>query len=273
MKPATPIRLLALDLDDTLLDENLKISPANRKAIHAAEKKGVRVVLASGRAPEAMHPFINELGMAKTEGYLIAFNGSSIIRSDTGIEEWGIKLDVDLLGEIWDLAEKLGWPIQTYLKNEIIYNEENAWSNLDHELTGIPIRKVDRAEFLAEPRVKILIGGEPDLLIPVESEFKQVFEGRANMFRSKPFFFEIMHIHADKGFALERLAALHRIDRTEVMAIGDAMNDAGMLRWAGLSVAMANAIPAIQHLAKWVTSKPHGEDGVAEAIERFILND
>ena len=271
-QPSSRIRLLAIDLDDTLLTEDLKISPANSQAIRAAEAIGVQVVLASGRAPQAMHPFIQELGLDKTEGYMIAFNGSTIIRTDTGVEEWGIKLDVDLLAEVWDLAEKRGRPLQTYLKDEIIYNEENEFTELDHKLTGIPIRKVSRAEFLAEPRVMLNSGGDPELLIPLEAEFNQVFGGRANMFRSKPFFFEIMHIHADKGFALERLAAMHRIDRSAVMAIGDAMNDAGMLRWAGWPVAMANAVPAIQNLAAWVTTKSHGDDGVAEAIDRFILH-
>ena len=270
--PNQKIQLLALDLDDTLLNEDLQISAANRKAIQAAEKIGVHVVLASGRAPEAMHSFIRELEMDHNEGYLIAFNGSSIIRTDTGLEEWGIKLDVDLLAEIWDLADKLGWPIQTYQKDEILFNEENSWSQLDSKLTGMPARKVEKAEFLGLPRVKILIGGEPELLIPVEAEFKRIFGDRANMFRSKPFFFEIMHPHADKGFALERLASMHRIDQSAVMAIGDAMNDAGMLRWAGWPVAMANALPAIKQLAKWVTTKSHGQDGVAEAIERFILH-
>lgn len=269
--PSQAIKILALDLDDTLLDADLSISPANSQAIRAAEQKGVCVVLASGRAPEAMRPYLRQLGLDRRAGHLIAFNGSSILRSDSGEEEWGVKLDLELLGDIWDIAEGLGWPIQTYQKNEILYNEENEWSRLDHQLTGIPIRKVDKAEFLGEPRVKVLIGGDPELLAPVEAAFRRGLGDRANMFRSKPFFFEIMHPHADKGYALERLAGLLRVEREAVMAMGDAMNDAGMLRWAGWPVAMANALPAVKDLARWVTTRDHARDGVAEAVERFIL--
>jgi len=266
------IKLLALDLDDTLLDRDLTISPENQRALTAAEERGVHVVLASGRAPAAMTPYAEVLGMDRREGYLICYNGSLIIESDTGREEWGVKLDPGILAEIWDLAAEFGQPVQTYVDDAILVSTDNPVTRRDTRLTGIGNRTVSRAEFLQEPRVKVVLPGDPAGLDPVEARFLQTFQGRANMYRSKPYFFEVMHPDADKGLALERLAGLHGFRRDEVMAIGDSWNDEGMLRWAGLSVAMANGAEGIRNLATWVTSRGHNEGGVAEAVDRFILN-
>jgi Cof subfamily protein (haloacid dehalogenase superfamily) len=265
------IRLLALDLDDTLLDEQLRISPGNREAILEAERRGVQVVLASGRATESLLAYGRELGMDRRPGYFIAYNGSAIVESDTGQAEWGVKVDPATIAEAWDLAMEMDQAIQTYVPGAILVSHDNEYTRKDTELTGIPNRVVDRSEFVAEARVKLLFPGEPRSLDPVETRFKLTFAGRANMFRSKPYFFEFMRPEADKGLALERLAGLHGIPRESVMACGDSWNDEGMIRWAGVSVAMANAHPDIKKLATWVTTRDHHHDGVAEAIERFIL--
>jgi Cof subfamily protein (haloacid dehalogenase superfamily) len=265
------IKLLALDMDDTLLDQNLTISKENQRALTAAEELGVKLVLASGRAPEALTPFASILGMDRRPGYLIAYNGSQILASDTGAVEWETKLGPALLAETWDLAEALRQPIQTYSPQGILASVDNPGSRHDSQMTGMAWKVVDRAEFMSEPRVKVLLPNDPEALDPVEARFKEVFQGRANMYRSKPYFFEVMPREADKGFALERVATLHGFRQEEVMAIGDSWNDEGMLRWAGVGVAMANGAEVIRRLADWVTTRGHDEGGVAEAVERFIL--
>jgi hypothetical protein len=267
----SPIRLLALDMDDTLLDRDLDISAANRRALAAAERRGVQVVLASGRAPAALDRYVRLLGMDRRPGYLIAFNGSQILESDTGLVEWEARLEPEILAQIWDLAESLGVPMQSYDERGILVGRDNPRTRRESERTGVPWRMVDRAEFLCLPRVKVLLSGEPAALDPVEAGFKAAFPGRANMYRSKPYYFEIMPPAADKGLALERLAGLHGIRREQVMAVGDSWNDEGMLRWAGVAVAMANGAEEVRRIATWVTTRGHQEDGVAEAVERFIL--
>jgi len=265
------IKLLALDMDDTLLDKELRISPENQRALTAAEELGVQVVLASGRAPEGLNAFVRTLGMDRRPGYLIAYNGSLIVESHTGRVDWEIKLDRPMLTEIWDLADSLRQPIQTYSRQGVLASMDNPWSRRDSKITGMDWKLVDRAEFLCEARVKVLLPNDPAVLDQVEPRFKDLFKGRANMYRSKPYFFEIMHLEADKALALERIATRHGIRREEVMAIGDSWNDEGMLRWAGVGVAMANGAEEIRQLANWVTTRGHDEDGVAEAVDRFIL--
>ena len=240
-----PVRLLALDMDDTLLNEKLEISPANRQAILAAEKRGVHVVLASGRATSSLQKFGEQLGMDKRSAYYISYNGGAIVESDTGHEEWKAMMEPAFLAEIWDLAASMGQDLQTYIPGWILVNHDNEFTLLDSRLSGIPNRVVDRAEFIAEPRYKIVMPGDPEALTPVEAQCKKVLAGRANMFRSKPYFFELLPPEADKGLALARLAGMHGFSRDEVMAMGDSWNDEGMLRWAGVSVAMANAAPEI----------------------------
>lgn len=259
-------------MDDTLLDRDLRISPGNQQALTAAEERGVRVVLASGRAPAALTPYARQLGLDQRPGDLIAYNGSLIVETDTGRELWGIKLDTALLAEVWDTAAALGQPVQTYVDGAILVSADNPVTRLDTRLTGIPNRVVDRETFLAEPRVKVVLPGDPEALDRVQARFDQVFQGRANMYRSKPFFFEVMPLGADKALALARIAEIHGILQTEVMAIGDSWNDEGMLRWAGVSVAMINGPEEMHRLATWVTTRDNHADGVAEAVARYILD-
>ena len=266
------IKLLALDMDDTLLGHDLAISPGNLRALTAADELGVQVVLASGRPPAGLAPFVQILGMDRRPDFLIGHNGSVIVATDTGQVEWGVALEPAILTELWDLAAQFQQPIQTYDDTGILVNIDNPFTDIDCKLTGMSRRLVGREEFLEQARVKLILPGDPTLLNPVEARCKEVFAGRLNMYRSKPYFFEIMRLEADKGHALERIANLHGIAREEVMAMGDSWNDEGMLRWAGVSVAMANGAEGIRRIASWVTSRGHDDDGVAEAVERFILN-
>ena len=267
----SPIRLLALDLDETLLDRNRAISPGNQRALAAVQALGVRVILASGRPPAGLLPHLTTLGLHQREGHAIACNGGLIMALPAWREVWSVCLEPALLAEAWDQAADLRQPVQTYAPAGILVSQDNPVTRKDSRLTGLPWKVVDRAGFLAEPRIKVLLPGASPDLDPVEARFRAVFQGRANLSRSRPRVFEVMPLEADKGLALARIAALEGIPQQHVMAIGDSWNDEGMLRWAGVSVAMANAPAGIQQLATWVTSRGHDDDGVAEAVERYLL--
>ena len=270
--PSHPIRLLAVDLDDTLLNDALQIGQENQRALAVAEAAGVQVVLASGRAPAALSGFARTLGMDQRPGYLITFNGGLILASDTGRTVWGVSLEPALLAELWELAAHFKQPIETYGAGGILVNLDNDVSRLESEHTGLALRVVDRTEFCSEARVKIILPGEPRTLDQLEARFKEVFEGRANIARSKEYLLEAMPAEADKGLALARIAARLGLVREQVMAVGDSWNDEGMLRWAGVAVAMANGAPGIRRLAGWVTTRSNNQDGLAEAVDRYVLS-
>ncbi len=265
------IKLLALDLDDTLLREDLSIAEEDVRTLRAAEDLGVHIVLASGRTPEGMTRYLNLLGMDKKEGYLISYNGGQILRSDTLDVEWSRSLDPMLSREIYQDCLNWNIPIQCYREGTILTSRENYFSEMDTKLTGMPRKEVSPEEFFLQEPIKMVIPLEPEALKKIADKLNEKYGSRANMFISKPYYFEILSPEADKGLALKHLAAQHGVTRDEVMAMGDAMNDVGMLRWAGISVAPANAREEILAMVNWVTTRTHNEGAVTEAIHRYIL--
>jgi len=267
------VRLLALDLDDTLLRSDLTISYRNRNAIKKAESAGVTVVLASGRVPAAMERYAKFLGMHRKPGYLICLNGVLIQESHAGniIYETGIDAGTALTA--FNLADAEGFAVQIY-ENDIMYvSRQNEFTSYDQKLTGLRQIVVDDFQSMISGGChKLLIPGDPALLKPLLSLFRNFLGDDVTLFTSKPYFLEILPARTDKGTALAKVAGFLGIKREETLAIGDSMNDEAMLRWAGVSVAMVNGDDRIKSIAGMVTEKSNDDDGVAEAIEKLILS-
>jgi len=267
------VRLLALDLDDTLLRSDLTISYQTRNAIKKAEEAGVIVVLASGRIPAAMDQFAGLLGMHKKTGYLICNNGTLIQESHTGKVVYEIRMDVKTALTAFDLADAEGFPMQIYEDDIMYVSRHNEYTGYDQKLTGL--RQVVVENFrgmVAGGCHKLLIPGDPKLLVPLESILRTYIGDSITIFTSKPYFLEILPANTNKGTALEKVAELLGINQKDVMAIGDSMNDEAMLKWAGLGVAMANSDERIKSIADLVTTRDNDDDGVAEVIEKYILS-
>jgi Cof subfamily protein (haloacid dehalogenase superfamily) len=268
----TPIRLLALDLDDTLLRSDLTISYRTRNVIKKAESGGVAVILASGRAPAAMERFSRLLGMHKNPGYLICGNGTVIRESHTGNIVYEAKIKEAPALTAYDLADAEGFPVQIYEDDIIYVSKSNEFADADQKLTGLRQVVVENFRAMVAGGVyKLIIPGDPMLLSPLESIIRTYLGNEITLFTSKPFFLEILPAKTDKGIALARVAELLGIGQNEVLAIGDSMNDEAMIRWAGTGVAMANGDERIKNIASLVTEKTNDDDGVAEVIEKYIL--
>jgi Cof subfamily protein (haloacid dehalogenase superfamily) len=268
----TPIRLLALDLDDTLLRSDLSISYRTRNIIKRAESAGVAVVLASGRSPAAIERFSRLLGMNKSPGYLICNNGTVILESHTGELVCETRIKAESALSAYDLAAAEGFPVQIY-ENDIIYvSRSNEFADADEKLTGLRQVVVENFRAMVAGGVyKLIIPGDPMLLAPLESLVKTYLGKEVTLFTSKPYFLEILPAQTDKGTALAFVAERMGIPREEVLAIGDSMNDEAMITWAGTGVAMVNGDKRIKSAADFVTEKSNDDDGVAEVIERYIL--
>jgi Cof subfamily protein (haloacid dehalogenase superfamily) len=267
-----PIRLLALDLDDTLLRSDLSISYRTRNAIKKAESAGVTVALASGRVPAAMERFARLLGMDKRPGYLVSNNGTIIQESHTRKLVHEIRIPGETALSAYDLANAEGFPVQIYEDDIMYVSRANEFTSYDQKLTGL--RQVVVENFRAMVSggcYKLLVPGDPMLLVPLESIIRTYLGGNITLFTSKPYFLEILPARTDKGTALAKVAELLGVPRDEVLAIGDSMNDEAMIRWAGMGVAMVNGDERIKNIASLVTEKSNDDDGVAEVIERFIL--
>ncbi|NCN04952.1 MAG: HAD family phosphatase [Spirochaetales bacterium] len=265
------IKLLATDMDDTLLSHDLSISPGNKEALEAAEDLGVHIVLASGRSLFSMSPYVKSLGIDTHEGYVISWNGALVTDAQTQKPLFEYFLEPSVINEAIDYCVKHDLSLQTQKDSRIFVINVNRYAELDVAVSKMELVPSDREGFLSMPLPKLILPGDPDALTPIENMLKPHFGDRARLFRSKPYFLEIMPPEADKGLALAHLAEILGVKQEEVMAIGDAGNDKHMIEWAGIGVAMANATEEVRKVANWVTTKTNDEDGFAEALRRFVL--
>jgi Cof subfamily protein (haloacid dehalogenase superfamily) len=268
------VDLIALDLDDTLLRTDLTISDANKRAIAKAQAAGIRVVLASGRNVHSMRGYAEDLALTGPGDYMICSNGAEIIHTASGRMIDERRLESAFCREIAAAIEARGFPWQIYEQGIIHVSAPNDFAYADSRLTGQPTILIeDREEFFNRGLVKFVVPGEPERMSRLVVELSALFGERAIVLTSKPYFLEVLAPGADKGLALGRLAGMLGLSMSGAMAVGDAMNDLGMVSAAGFGCAPANAGPEIRASARYVSSRNNEEDAVADLIERVALSD
>jgi len=267
------VAIIAMDLDDTLLRHDLSISDRTVSTLQRAAERGIRIMLASGRSPDAMDAYAKRIGLDRMDSFMICNNGSQVITSGTGktvLEHW---LPTDIAIEAFRLVVDAGLSCHIY-ENDVIYvSKETEYSDEDWRLSGLkPVIPDDYEALIRRGTYKLVIPGHPEFIVPVEAELKVIFQGRATIFVSKPYFLEILPLNAGKGEALREIAEnIVGVGRDRVMAFGDSMNDESMIRYAGESVAMCNGRDEIIRLARHVTRKSNDEDGIADFLETAVL--
>ncbi len=262
-------KLLAIDLDDTLLNDDLKISEKNIQAINKAREIGVKVVIATGRPLASAKPYYDLL---KLDSPIIVYQGAIISDIKTNITMYSQEIGLEHGLEIIRFAEQKGIHCNIYL-DDIIYIEKiNKWAELYHSfMPNMQMEGVGKlSNFLKRPTTKIIYVDDHDYLNKIAEEAKQVAGKDINVFMSKPNYLEFTNKHASKGKALEVLADYYKISRKEVIAIGDTYNDLTMLQYAGKSICMGNGPEEVKKAADYITLS-NNKDGVAHAIEQFIL--
>jgi Cof subfamily protein (haloacid dehalogenase superfamily) len=266
-----PYKMVVLDLDDTLLRDDLTISERTSDSLLKAQKQGVIMVLASGRPTGPVRRYAEELELARHGGWILSFNGAVITECATGAVIFEQSLSAELVHEIHDRAVSLGANILSYVDDKIVTPRADEWTAVERRLTGMEV--VEVADFkgaIRGPAVKAIVLHEPARLREISDKIRPEIEGRLSMAISKPFFLEFTDNGIDKRHSLSRLCAHLGIDSSEVVAIGDGQNDAGMIQLAGLGISMANGAAEVRAIADHVTAS-NMDDGVAQAVERFVL--
>ncbi|MGD9030858.1 MAG: Cof-type HAD-IIB family hydrolase [Anaerolineae bacterium] len=264
------IRLLALDLDGTLIDETMAIPGRVHQAVARAQEHGVTVTLATGRMLDATVPFARDL---RIEAPLICYQGGLIQALDAEEPLYRATMDPGLVRDVLAWHAEQGWHLVLYADDAVFIAERRYPESFYRDLLGQNLQwsddlfsvldhhKPDKFIFITEPK-------QADL---IEAATRQRFEGRLEIVRSHARIVEGNPLGVSKGDALRRLGDHLGIPQEQVMAIGDQGNDVSMIAWAGLGVAMGNGSQVAKAAADWI-APPFSENGAAVAIERFILS-
>lgn len=267
------IKLVAIDLDDTLLDSGLQIPPLCLKAVGQVQEKGVIVTLATGRMFASALPYARQLEAVR-DIPIITYQGALVKCSHSGKILYYHPLVKDKAMEIMQYFKKNQIHFQAYFDDQLCM-EELTEEGLDYsQLAGIePVIIQDLVgEASHKDSCKILAVIENEkLLLDMEMELREIHGRELHITRSKPYYLEVMDPRANKGDALKVIAEHYGIHRREVLAIGDSYNDMAMIEWAGIGVAMGNARKSVKEAADYITAS-NEEEGVAEALQRFILD-
>ncbi|WP_066870642.1 Cof-type HAD-IIB family hydrolase [Clostridium mediterraneense] len=266
-------KLIAIDMDGTLLNKEGKISKKNRQAINKATENGVKVVITTGRSFSGIERFLDELGLNKQGEYALVCNGGAAYNCYTRevITSVGLKgKDLHIINEI---NKGLNLKIQAYTLDLCFANEENKFTKFEREHIGSKIEIIDFCKDIKEDDdiMKVLLLEEPEILDEKIKMLPEEIKERYALVKSLPMTLEIMNKECNKGFGLEKLIKELGVKREEVVSIGDEQNDFEMIKFAGLGVAMGNASEKIKEIADYIT-KTNEEDGVAHVIEKFVLN-
>ncbi|MBE5781574.1 MAG: HAD family phosphatase [Clostridiales bacterium] len=260
-------RLLALDIDGTLLNSKRELTPKVRDAIQRAVDAGVTVLLATGRMYRAMYKINEDLGLSAP---CMVYGGAQIVKDSKPIYECPI--DSATAKEFLDWAHEIGMHTQVYLFDDFVYEKENQYSKEYGETFGFPgveFPNLRQMHTILTP--KILCIGEPEQVNEWEKMANERFGDRLRLSRSKPKFLEVNNPAASKGVALDQLAKSLGLTAENCIAMGDATLDLPMIEYAGLGVAMENADDYTKSKADYICPSCD-DDGVAYVIDKFILN-
>jgi Cof subfamily protein (haloacid dehalogenase superfamily) len=265
------LKLVAIDLDDTLLDSTLSISGPCKSNIRAAREKGVIITLATGRMYSSALPFALQL---EVDVPLITYQGALVKNSQTQQVLYYQPLAPDMAVAVMKYFQKAGVHYHSYFDDQLCLESRSEEGMNYAQLAGVePLivpSLVDACRQGQEALKIMAVNRDQERLLEMEKDLKHIYGSSLHITRSKPYYLEIMNPRANKALALKTLAEHFGIQQREVMALGDSYNDMEMIKWAGLGVAMGNAPAEVKRVADFVTAS-NDEDGVAQALQYWIL--
>lgn len=265
-------KVLVLDIDGTLTNSKKEITPATKQAIQTILEQGHKVILASGRPTPGMRRYEKELQLEHNGGYLLSFNGARVVECRTGEIVYQRTLSLQLIPSLCAYAGSHGCGLITYLGDQVISAfEPDEYIRLEAGINGLPIKVVEDFKDYVDFEInKCLMTAPPERAPGIEQELAAQYGTRASIYRSEPFFIEIMPRDVNKATSLDRMLQSIGCTRENTICCGDGFNDIAMIEYAGTGVAMGNAQQRVKDAADYVTAT-NDEDGLVEVIEKFIL--
>lgn len=266
--------MLVLDLDGTLTNSRKEITEPTKKALIEIQEAGKKVVLASGRPINGVQPLADALELGRFGSYILSFNGARITQCSTGEIIYNKTIPQDVIEPIYQIAKQYkDVDIITYQGDEIISGlQPNQYTEKERMINQMKIKPVEHfSEYIDFPVNKLLIPGEPVILEEMMEVLKAKFHSLLNIYRSEPFFLEIMPQKIDKAYTLQKLLSSIGLTADQMICCGDGYNDLSMIEYAGLGVAMENAQPIVKEKADYIT-RSNDDDGVLYVINQFMRN-
>lgn len=265
-------KVLALDIDGTLTNANKEISPATKAALLHMMEQGHRIVLASGRPVTGLRRYARELELERYGGYILAFNGGCMIECSTGKILYQKVLSRELLPGFYEFAKEKGCGLATH-QGDVAFSAfpPDKYVALEAGMNGMELRQP--RDFLGTVNFdmyKCFMTEEPDRAAVLERELRDRYGSLADIYRSDPFFIEIMPRNVDKGSSMGRLLEIIGARWEDAVCCGDGYNDISMIKCAGVGVAMGNAQPEVKEAADYV-APGNDEDGLVDVVAKFIL--
>jgi Cof subfamily protein (haloacid dehalogenase superfamily) len=263
------IRLLAIDLDGTLVNDRLEMDPRDIAAVKAATAAGVTVVLATGRMFKSSLRYAQPLGL---KGPIINYQGAVVREIASGDVWYRCELTVPMQQRVLAFAEPRDWHVNAYVDEMVFTARARPEADLYARVAMVPYEVVGPlSKWVSRDSTKMVLVDLDPADVPARiAELTAWMGDVARVTRSLDWFVEVVNPRVSKSAALAMVADRLGIARAEVCAIGDNLNDQDMVSWAGLGVAMGNAPEALKGVAKYVTATI-GEAGVAQVIERFVI--
>ena len=264
------IRLIAFDMDDTLLRDDRTIGERTLRALRAAHEQGVKIIPATGRGKHSMWNFVQQMGVADVA---ICTNGAQVYdAAGRPVMEHPVPLETAL--RVARFAKENGWYLQGYSENDYFFDHETDETRLYARLANHMGQAVgDLEKYMTEPPFKLLfVQTDPEKMQRLKDTAIPLFGKEMCLFVSKPFYLEFFNSQVSKAAAIDRIGELYGFTPDQTIAIGDGFNDLSMIQHAALGAAMANAPEGVKEYADYITARTNNEDGVAEVLGKYILN-
>lgn len=267
-------KLIALDIDGTLKSSEKHgkiILPKTKEILIKLAKQGVKIVLASGRPTAGLNAEAKELNFDETGGYLLAFNGAKITDYQTKEIIYQKTIAPATVHLIYDQAKKYNLAVMTYTREYIISEDiEDQYVQIESNITRVPLKPVANFKQTIDFAVnKVLLTGNPDYLAKIEADFKKPFNDTLSIYRSAPYFLEVMAQDIDKAASLKFLADTLEIKQEEIISFGDGYNDLSLIEFAGMGVAMDNAVAEVKQRADYITLS-NDDEGIYDCLNKLV---
>lgn len=268
-------KLVAIDFDGTLVTDEKELTKKTIEVIKEASKKGVKIMISSGRSFYRLEKYIDALDLRKENQCTICFNGGMIIENTTKEMTYSKNIDVQEVNELIQLGKSLNLPIMLYAKDtQYVEKVPEVVQKNTKNLKGMHLEIINFSELNFNKKenhiYKICFIDKPEIIIEKRNEIPKEIVEKYEITSSVPEYLEIVKKGIKKSEAIKVVMEKYHIKQEEVMAIGDGENDVEMLEFAGLGIAMENANEYVKSFANDVTTS-NNHDGVANAIEKYIL--